>query len=154
MAEKIIMWTKACENFPLSFWWILVIAGLAAASVIAEFVPDCSYNPFPTRDPTAATPTQCRRKSFASSGTTLSGTSAPRSVTFARRRSSLTSRWRARRSSSRQGWKKTGFFKIREPAQCVFWFFGFFWVFLYICREERVFRVFSVSRILLGASRL
>jgi len=41
-------------------------------------------------------------------------------------------------------------------------FFGFsvflgFWVFfffLYICPEERVFRVFSVSRILLGASRL
>jgi hypothetical protein len=33
-------------------------------------------------------------------------------------------------------------------------FFGFFWVFLYICPEERVFRVFSVSRILLGAARL
>ena len=121
----------------------------------------CSYNPFSTRDPTATTPTQCRRKSFASNGTTLSGTSAPPFVTFARRRSSLTSRWRARRSSSRQGWKKTGYFKIREPAQCVFWFFGvllgfigFYWVFfIYLSRRES-FRVFSVSRILLGAFRL
>jgi hypothetical protein len=33
-------------------------------------------------------------------------------------------------------------------------FFWFFFVFLYICPEERVFMVFSVSRILLGASRL
>jgi hypothetical protein len=33
-------------------------------------------------------------------------------------------------------------------------FFGFFWFFLYICPKERVFRVFSVSRKLLGASRL
>jgi hypothetical protein len=36
-------------------------------------------------------------------------------------------------------------------------FFGVFWVFwgfLYICPEEGVFRVFSVSRILLGVSRL
>jgi len=33
-------------------------------------------------------------------------------------------------------------------------FFVFFWFFLYICPEERVFMVFSVSRILLGASRL
>jgi hypothetical protein len=33
-------------------------------------------------------------------------------------------------------------------------FFGFLGVFLCICPEERVFRVFSVSRLLLGASRL
>jgi hypothetical protein len=33
----------------------------------------------------------------------------------------------------------------------VFWFFGFFWVFL---PRREGFRVFSVSRILLGASRL
>jgi hypothetical protein len=33
-------------------------------------------------------------------------------------------------------------------------FFGFLFLFLYICPEERrVFRVFSVSKILLGASR-
>jgi hypothetical protein len=32
--------------------------------------------------------------------------------------------------------------------------FSFFLFFLYICPEERVLRVFSVSRILLGASRL
>jgi hypothetical protein len=39
-------------------------------------------------------------------------------------------------------------FKKNQPS-------GFFWVFfLYICPEERVFRVFSVSKILLGASRL
>ncbi len=36
----------------------------------------------------------------------------------------------------------------------VFGFFGCFWVFLFRCPEERVFRVFSLSRILLGASRL
>ncbi len=45
----------------------------------------------------------------------------------------------------------------KNPAQWVFWvfrFFGVFWFFIYICPEERVFRVFSVSRILLGASRL
>jgi hypothetical protein len=33
-------------------------------------------------------------------------------------------------------------------------FFGFFGFFIYICPKERVFRVFSVSRILLSASRL
>ncbi len=44
----------------------------------------------------------------------------------------------------------------KKPAQCFFFvgFLGFFLVFLYICPEERVFRVFSISRILLGASRL
>jgi hypothetical protein len=54
----------------------------------------------------------------------------------------------------RQGWKKPGFKK--KPAQCFFFgFLGFFWFFkIYICPGERVFRVFSVSRILLGASRL
>jgi hypothetical protein len=44
-----------------------------------------------------------------------------------------------------------------NPAQWFFWFFAVFWffmVFLYICPEERVFRVFSVSRTLLGESRL
>jgi hypothetical protein len=64
---------------------------------------------------------------------------------------------------------KAGLEKTRDlkkkPAQWVIFvfvfggflgFFGVFWVFgfLYICPEERVFRVFSVSRILLGASRL
>jgi hypothetical protein len=47
-----------------------------------------------------------------------------------------------------QGWKKHGFKK--KPAQWFFWviwgFFGFFvfflFLFLYICPEERVFRVF------------
>jgi hypothetical protein len=62
---------------------------------------------------------------------------------------------------TRQGWKKPGFFL--NPAQWfllvffwIFWgflgFFGGFWgVF---CPDERVFRVFSVSWILLGAYRL
>ncbi len=61
----------------------------------------------------------------------------------------------------KQGWKKTGFKKNQQ----VFWvfcfffvfflfFLFFFWVFLYIFPAERVFRVSSVSRILLGASRL
>jgi hypothetical protein len=62
-------------------------------------------------------------------------------------------------------------FKQKKPAQWFsflgflvffFWFFGFFKVFLgflrgfliCICPVERVFRVFPVSRILLGASRL
>jgi hypothetical protein len=72
------------------------------------------------------------------------------------------------------GLEKTRVYYIKKPAQwffwvfgffcffCFFWFFGFlvfwffwfFWFFLYICPEERVFRVFPVSRILLGASRL
>jgi hypothetical protein len=60
--------------------------------------------------------------------------------------------WRP--SCSRQGWKKPGFFwKKNQPSGffiVFFWFFGFF---LYICPEVRVFRVSSVSRILLGASR-
>jgi len=48
--------------------------------------------------------------------------------------------------------KKPGFFL--KPDQLFFWgFFVFFLFFLYICPEERVFRVFLVSRILLGASR-
>jgi hypothetical protein len=43
----------------------------------------------------------------------------------------------------------------KNPAQWFFLgFFGFFCLFSYICPGERVFRVFSVSRILLGASRL
>jgi hypothetical protein len=44
---------------------------------------------------------------------------------------------------TRQGWKKPGFF-LTSPV-------GFF---LHIYPEERVFRIFLVSRILLGASRL
>ena len=54
----------------------------------------------------------------------------------------------------RQGWKKPGFYKKNQPSGFFgfFWFFGGFLGFLvflkYICPEERVFRVFSVSRIL------
>ncbi len=48
------------------------------------------------------------------------------------------------------GLEKTEFFLKTQPSG----FCGFFWAFLYICPEEGVFRVFSVSRILLGASRL
>jgi hypothetical protein len=68
------------------------------------------------------------------------------------------------------GLEKTRVLKKNQPSGC-FWFFSgvfvfffcfflflFFLVFfiflLYICPEERVFRVFSVSRILLGATRL
>ncbi len=51
-----------------------------------------------------------------------------------------------------QGWKKPGFFiKKKKPAQ---WVFCFFLGFFMICPGERVFRVFSVSRILLIAYRL
>jgi hypothetical protein len=51
---------------------------------------------------------------------------------------------------------KTRFFFKTQPASpvgflCFFVFLGFFSS--YICPEERVFRVFSDSRILLGASR-
>jgi hypothetical protein len=35
-------------------------------------------------------------------------------------------------------------FKKNKPAQLVFWVFLGFLLFLYICPEERVFRVFSV----------
>jgi hypothetical protein len=49
------------------------------------------------------------------------------------------------------GLEKTRFFL--KPAEWVFLGFLVFF-FLYICPEERVFRVFSVSRILLGATRL
>jgi hypothetical protein len=48
-----------------------------------------------------------------------------------------------------QGWKKPGFF-LTQPSG----FFGFLVFYIYICPEERVFGVFSVSRILLSASRL
>jgi hypothetical protein len=61
-----------------------------------------------------------------------------------------------------QGWKNPGFFL--NPAQwIVLGFLGFFGVFmgflglmgfLGFLPDERVFRVFSVSEILLGASRL
>jgi len=46
--------------------------------------------------------------------------------------------------------------KTRPVGFFVFlgFFLGFSGFFLHICPEERVFRVFSVSRILLGASRL
>jgi hypothetical protein len=54
--------------------------------------------------------------------------------------------------------KTRGFKKKKQPSGffCFFlFFFGvlFFLFFLYICPEERIFRVFSVSRILFGASR-
>ncbi len=57
------------------------------------------------------------------------------------------------------GLEKPGFFKKPSPMFfLVFWgflgvfgFFGFIGFFKYICPEERVFRVFSVSRILLGS---
>ncbi len=53
-----------------------------------------------------------------------------------------------------QSWKNPDFFKKTQPSG----FFGVFWVFLgffgfFLPRREG-FRVFSVSRILLGASRL
>jgi hypothetical protein len=59
--------------------------------------------------------------------------------------------------------KNPGFLKKTSPVSFLGFFWGFwgffffffvFFFFLYICLEERVFRVFSVSRILLGASRL
>jgi hypothetical protein len=69
-------------------------------------------------------------------------------------------RWLAGGPCRRVG-KNPGFF-LNQPSgffeRFFFWgggdfgFFGFF--FKYICPEERVFRVLTVSRILLGASRL
>jgi hypothetical protein len=61
--------------------------------------------------------------------------------------------------TSKQGWKKPGFLKKKTSPVG---FFGFFWVFWFFfgvfwgffCPDERVFGFFSVSRILLGASRL
>jgi hypothetical protein len=52
--------------------------------------------------------------------------------------------------------KNQGSFFLKKPSGFFgfFLFFFVFFVFLYICPEERVFRVFSVSRILLGDSRL
>ncbi len=50
--------------------------------------------------------------------------------------------------------EKTRVFKKNQPMGFFGFFGGFLVFFLYICPEERVFRVFSVSRILLGASRL
>jgi hypothetical protein len=50
------------------------------------------------------------------------------------------------------GLEKTWVYKKNQPSGCLG--FLFFFGFLYICPEERVFRVFTVSRILLGASRL
>jgi hypothetical protein len=44
-----------------------------------------------------------------------------------------------------QGWKKLSPVVFWGVLLVFFVFFGFFWVFLYICPEERVFRVFSVS---------
>ncbi len=52
------------------------------------------------------------------------------------------------------GLEKPAFFKENPALWVYLGFFGFFFifvfVFLYICPEERVFMVFSVSRILLG----
>jgi hypothetical protein len=58
-----------------------------------------------------------------------------------------------RRSKLHQqaGLEKTRVFFYKNPAQWVFWVFCFFWVFLfffYLFARKRVFRVFSVSRIL------
>jgi hypothetical protein len=50
---------------------------------------------------------------------------------------------------AKAGLEKTRVLKKTQPSS-----FFVFLFFLYICLEERVFRVFSVSRILLGASRL
>jgi hypothetical protein len=56
------------------------------------------------------------------------------------------------------GLEKTWFFILKKNSPAgSFVFFGVFWIFLgflYICPEERIFRFFSVSRILLGASSL
>ena len=56
------------------------------------------------------------------------------------------------------GWKKTGFLTTTKnsPVGFFVFFFGFsgYFRFFNICPKERVFRVFSVSRILIGASRL
>jgi hypothetical protein len=55
----------------------------------------------------------------------------------------------------RQGWKKTRVFKKKNQPSGVFCFFwGFLGFFGFFCPEERVLGFFSVSRILLGASRL
>jgi len=56
----------------------------------------------------------------------------------------------------KSGLEKTRFKKKTQPSGffgffVFFWVFGLFWVF---CPEERVLGFFSVSRILLGASRL
>ncbi len=53
------------------------------------------------------------------------------------------------------GLEKTRGLKKNQPSGffSVFCFFCFFLFFLYICPEEKVFRVFSISRILLDASR-
>jgi hypothetical protein len=48
---------------------------------------------------------------------------------------------------------KAGLEKTQPSGFLGFLGFWVFWFFLYICLEERVLRVFSVSRILLGASR-
>jgi hypothetical protein len=61
----------------------------------------------------------------------------------------------------KQGWKKPGFF-LKNPAQWFFLgFFGFFWVFWvfwgFLARTRGILGFlgfFSVSQILLGASRL
>jgi hypothetical protein len=51
-------------------------------------------------------------------------------------------------SDHKAGLEKTRFF-LKKPSPVVFWvFFDFLGFFLYICPEERVFRVFSASRIL------
>ncbi len=62
-----------------------------------------------------------------------------------------------RRKPPRVG--KNPFFFFKNQPSGFFWFFWVFWVFSvffgFYCPEERVFRCFfSVSRILLGASRL
>jgi len=55
-----------------------------------------------------------------------------------------------------QGWKKPGFLKKNQPSGFFWGFLGFFVLgfFRFFCPDERVFRVFFSSRILVGASRL
>ncbi len=55
-----------------------------------------------------------------------------------------------------RGLEKTRFFFKHSPVGFFVFlgFLGFFVFFIYSLKRERVFRVFSVSRLLLGASRL
>jgi hypothetical protein len=59
---------------------------------------------------------------------------------------------------ARQGWKKPGFLKKKPSPVGFFGFFWVFWVFLgffgFFARTRGLLGFFSVSRILLGASRL
>jgi hypothetical protein len=54
----------------------------------------------------------------------------------------------AHQTPLQEGLEKTRVFKRKKNQPS-----GFFWFFLYICPEERIFRGFPVSKILLGAFR-